>query len=350
MKIGFIGIGKLGGPASEFFEEKGYDVTRADVGDSIEECVRDRDFVFVAVPTPHDPDYDGRYVCSDLEPKDFYYDTVIEVVTEANKHMTKDQCLVLISTVLPGTIRREIAPLVTNTNLLYNPYLIAMGTVKQDMQKPEMIMIGGDREWAEHLSFIYRSCCDCWRYVFGTYEEIESVKIFYNTFITTKITLANMIQDVAVKLGNMNVDVVTTALAESTDRIMSSRYMKAGMGDGGSCHPRDNIALRWLAKDLDLGYDLFSEIIHAREMQAQNMAKEILKLGNRVQFSSNSFKQGTDIEDGSYSILVQGFVTALGGQVVNADPDVYVLVHMNDKPMDGVVNFDPWNGYGNNLK
>ena len=122
------------------------------------------------------------------------------------------------------------------------------------------------------------------------------------------------------------------------------------MGDGGSCHPRDNIALRWLAKDLDLGYDLFSEIIRAREMQAQNMAKEILKFGNRVQFSSNSFKQGTDIEDGSYSILVQGFVTALGGQVVNTDPDVYVLVHMDDKPMDGVVNFDPWNGYGNNLK
>lgn len=347
MKIGFIGIGKLGHPASEFFEEKGFDVTKADIGDSIEDCVKDRQFVFVSVPTPHDPDYDGRYVCSDLEPKDFYYHIVQEVITEANKHMNKDQCLVLISTVLPGTCTREIAPLVTNTNFLYNPYLIAMGSVKEDMQNPEMIMIGGNEEWADMLMLMYTKVCDNSRYVKGTYEEIESVKIFYNTFITTKITLANMIQDVAVKLGNMNTDVVTKALSESTDRIMSPKYMKAGMGDGGSCHPRDNIALRWLAKDLDLGYDLFSSIIYAREIQAKNMAKEILKHGNKIKFSSNSFKPGVDIEDGSYSILIQRFIVELGGQVTDIDPQVYVLVHQGDKPMEDVYNFDPWNNYGN---
>jgi|TARA_R110000782_G_scaffold53559_5_gene113859 UDPglucose 6-dehydrogenase len=347
MKIGFIGIGKLGHPASEFFEEKGFDVTKADIGDSIEDCVKDRQFVFVSVPTPHDPDYDGRYVCSDLEPKDFYYHIVQEVISEANKHMNKDQCLVLISTVLPGTCTREIEPLVTNTNFLYNPYLIAMGSVKEDMQNPEMIMIGGDEQWADMLMFMYAEVCDNSRYVKGTYEEIESVKIFYNTFITTKITLANMIQDVAVKLGNMNTDVVTKALSESTDRIMSPKYMKAGMGDGGSCHPRDNIALRWLAKDLDLGYDLFSSIIYAREIQAKNMAKEILKHGNKIKFSSNSFKPGVDIEDGSYSILIQRFIVELGGQVADIDPQVYVLVHQGDKPMEDVYNFDPWNNYGN---
>ena len=46
--------------------------------------------------------------------------------------------------------------------------------------------------------------------------------------------------------------------------------MKAGMGDGGACHPRDNIALRWLAKELDLGYDIFETIMTAREKQAEN--------------------------------------------------------------------------------
>ena len=55
MIIGFIGIGKLGSPASDFFEEAGHVVKRADVGDSIEDCVKDCEFVFVAVPTPHDP-------------------------------------------------------------------------------------------------------------------------------------------------------------------------------------------------------------------------------------------------------------------------------------------------------
>jgi UDPglucose 6-dehydrogenase len=75
------------------------------------------------------------------------------------------------------------------------------------------------------------------------------MKIFYNTFISNKISLVNMIQDVAVKLGNMNVDRVTTALTKSTQRITGPAYMRAGMGDGGACHPRDNIALRWLAKE-----------------------------------------------------------------------------------------------------
>ena len=82
------------------------------------------------------------------------------------------------------------------------------------------------------------------RYVIGTWDECECIKVFYNTFISTKIGLVNMIQDVAEKQGNINVDVVTTALAKSDQRIMGPSYMKAGMGDGGACHPRDNIALR----------------------------------------------------------------------------------------------------------
>ena len=96
----------------------------------------------------------------------------------------------------------------------------------------------------------------------------------------------------------MNVDKVTEALSKSTMRIISSKYMKAGMGDGGSCHPRDNIALRWLAKDLGLGYDLFESIITAREKQAENMALAILEHGKAVCFSSDSYKPGTDMIDG----------------------------------------------------
>ena len=61
-----------------------------------------------------------------------------------------------------------------------------------------------------------------------------------------------MIQDVAERLGNMDVDVVTKALAKSTQRIISAKYMKAGMGDGGTCHPRDNIALRYLANKYNI--------------------------------------------------------------------------------------------------
>tara|TARA_B100000575_G_C23139630_1_gene662862 strand:+ start:315 stop:1367 length:1053 start_codon:yes stop_codon:yes gene_type:complete len=349
MKIGFIGLGKLGGPVSEVMAQHhdvdGYDI---DGRGEIVDAVKNKDIIFIAVPTPHDERYDGRYVCSDLPPKDFYYQNVKDLLGNLDTMLHEDQIVVLISTVLPGTTRREFVPMLTKAKFVYNPYLIAMGTVKEDFKKPEMIMMGGDEDAMDVLENFYREMCNCDRYIRGTYEECESIKIFYNTFITTKITLANMIQDVAVKLGNMNVDIVTDALANSTNRIMSTKYMKAGMGDGGSCHPRDNIALRWLAQDLNLGYDIFSTIIKAREKQAHNMALEIIKHGSRIQFSSNSFKPGTDIEDGSYSILIQHYIKELGGTVVDKQPHVYVQVHPGDEPMEGVYNFDPWNNYGNN--
>ena len=107
------------------------------------------------------------------------------------------------------------------------------------------------------------------RYVIGTWDECECIKVFYNTFISAKIGLVNMIQDVAEAQGNINVDVVTDALRDSTQRIMAS-YMK-GMGDGGACHPRDNIALRYMSNELDLGYDLFDAVMHSRERQAENI-------------------------------------------------------------------------------
>ena len=160
-----------------------------------------------------------------------------------------------------------------------------------------------------------------------------------------------MIQDVAVKNGNINVDNVTKALSASTNRIISQKYMTAGMGDGGSCHPRDNIALRWLSKRLNLNYDIFSAIIEAREMQAKNMATEILKHGKVIHFTSDSYKPGTTMTDGSYSLLVQHYIRELGGVVsygFDQPIDVHVLVHPGDSVelSDGKgIIFDPWRKY-----
>ena len=366
-KIGFIGLGKLGMPCAEAIAQKGfhvagYDILRKssehiEVRDSIKELVEDRDIVFVATPTPHEEGYDGRTPTSHLPVKDFNYEAVTEVLSKCNQHMTKEQTLVLISTVLPGTIRREFAPLMTNTKLLYNPYLIAMGTVADDMINPEMIMIGTKKgeyktaHKAQQLESFYGMVCkDFPRVEFGTWEEIESMKIFYNTFISNKIALVNMIQDVAHRLGNMDVDKVTQALAKSTQRIVSPAYMKAGMGDGGACHPRDNIALRWLAKELDLGYDMFETIMTAREKQAENMALAILEHGKNVWFSSDSYKPGTDLVDGSSSLLVQHYVKKHGGTLANGiDTPVQVIVRVHETDQftadDKTTIFDPWRSY-----
>ena len=360
MKISFIGLGKLGLPCAEAVAQKGHTVSGYDivnvtsdtinVKDSIAEAVAGQDIVFVAVPTPHDPAYDGRAPTAHLEPKDFSYDIVKECLEEANKFMTKNQLLVLISTVLPGTTRREFVPLVNNTRFVYNPYLIAMGTVAWDMINPEMIMIGTEdgsaTTDARELVKFYQSIMENNpRYEIGTWDECECIKVFYNTFISTKIGLVNMMQDVAQKQGNINVDVVTRALSKSTMRIISKAYMKAGMGDGGACHPRDNIALRYMAQELGLGYDLFDSVMNAREKQAENMAIEILKYGNKVQFSSDSYKPGVDYVDGSYSLLVQHYIKEHGGYVVKENPMIYVLVHEGDKVPDNVPVFDPWRTY-----
>jgi UDPglucose 6-dehydrogenase len=231
--------------------------------------------------------------------------------------------------VLPGTVRKELDPCITNARFIYNPYLIAMGSVEWDMVNPEMVIIGtkdgsetGDAKLL--IDFYKLLMQNDPRYVVGTWDEAESIKIFYNTFISTKIGLVNMIQDVAMKNGNINVDVVTDALANSTTRIMSSKYMKAGMGDAGPCHPRDNIALRWLAENLNLGYDIFDTVMHAREMQAKNMARYL----KRIQIEKNlpifimgkAYKPDVDYCDGSYSLLIGHYLDEIQAKFYYIDP------------------------------
>jgi UDPglucose 6-dehydrogenase len=204
---------------------------------------------------------------------------------------------------------------------IYNPYLIAMGSVAWDMVNPEMVIIGtedgsttGDaRTLIEFYETIMQNNP---RYEVGTWDEAECIKVFYNTFISAKIGLANMIQDVAIKQGNINVDVVTDALAKSNMRIMGPKYMTAGMGDAGPCHPRDNIALRYLAENLDLGYDLFDTIMHAREQQARNMAEYIIRYHNAyaltVYIHGKAYKPDVAFTEGSYSLLVGYYLNEVG--------------------------------------
>lgn len=374
MKIGFIGVGKLGKDAAEVMAEKhevlGYDVNEVqpenfEMVQTIEEVCKDREMIFIAVPTPHDPAYDGRYPTAHLPNKDFNYQIVKDVLTEVNKFVNKDQLVVLISTVLPGTIRREFIDLIPNGRFIYNPYLIAMGTVKWDMVNPEMVIIGtedgsmtGDAKIL--LDFYYTFITEGTRYEVGTWDEAEGIKIFYNTFISTKVALVNMIQDVAEKGGNMNVDVVTGALERSTYRILGKAYMTAGMGDGGGCHPRDNIALRYMAEELELGYDLFDAIMNAREKQAKNLASRLVLEANKVNLPivilGKAYKPDVHYEDGSTSILTGHFCESAYGSKykVSYDPTdpikaVYLLGHMGkhhdyDFP-DGSVIVDPWRAY-----
>ena len=330
MKVGFIGLGKLGRDAAEVLAEK-HDVTGYDPNIDVpglsgtqEQACKGKDVVLIAVQTPHDPLYDGKDPTSHLPPKDFDYSYIIEATKQVDALVDKGTLISVISTMLPGTVRKEIQPLVQNGQFIYNPYLIAQGTVKWDMKNPEMIMIGtedGEESLAvDMLHDLYNPILEKEvRYELGTWEEIEALKVFYNTFISTKLALVNMIQDTAMNVGHMNVDVVTNALKNSTQRIMGPSYMKAGFGDGGGCHPRDNIALRVLNERYQYGYDLFDSIMKAREEQAANMARYCLSFQMPVVILGKAFKPGIDQTAGSPSMLVGWYVEKLGSQKVHYD-------------------------------
>jgi UDPglucose 6-dehydrogenase len=351
MNIGFIGLGKLGLDCAEVFAEKhtvrGYDIypreSEAVKVCSAEETINESDWIFIAVPTPHSAGYDGSVPSSHMKPKDFGHEAVLDAINLINTHAVTAKKVVLISTVLPGTTRKNFVPALNSQHqFLYNPYLIAMGSVKWDMVNPEMIMIGTeDGNWnglAKELMDIYQTIMqNNPRYEIGTWDECEAIKIFYNTFISAKVGLANMIQDFAMKIGNINVDVVTNALAKSTMRIMGPKYMTAGMGDAGACHPRDNIALRWLAEEYDLGYDMFDTIMHAREIQAKNMADFLVKISQDTKLPiiihGKAYKPDVPYCIGSYSTLI-------GHYVKEANISLHYVDPLADDPMNVVDHVD----------
>lgn len=348
-KIGFIGIGKLGLDCAEVMAEKhevrGYDIypRQSDTVKvcGIEELVNESDWIFIAVPTPHAEGYDGSVPSSHMEPKDFGHDAVIDAIKNVNKYAKTSKKVVLISTVLPGTTRRKFIPLLDSKHeFCYNPYLIAMGSVKWDMTNPEMVIVGTEdgeiSGVAGELIDLYKTIMENDpRYEVGTWDECEAIKIFYNTYISAKVGIVNMIQDFAMRIGNIDVDVVTNALARSTMRLQGPKYMTAGMGDAGACHPRDNIALRWLAEEYDIGYDLFDTIMHAREIQAENLAKFLIDQSRDagdlpIVIHGKAYKPDVEYCIGSYSTLVGHYVTKHSGKsVMYVDP-------LSDDPTDVV--------------
>ena len=337
-KVGFIGIGKLGLDCAEVMAEKhevrGYDIVPRSSNTvrvcDIAELVTESEWIFIAVPTPHTEGYDGSVPSSHMPPRDFGHEAVIDAINQINTHAKSSKKIVLISTVLPGTTRRKfITQLDPVHQFLYNPYLIAMGSVKWDMSNPEMVIIGTEdgslTGVAGELIALYKTIMNNDpRYEVGTWDECEAIKIFYNTFISAKVGLVNMIQDFAMKIGNINVDVVTNALARSTMRIMGPKYMTAGMGDAGACHPRDNIALRWLAAEYEIGYDLFDTVMHARELQAKNLALYLVEqaklLNLPIVIHGKAYKPDVEYCIGSYSTLVGHYVKEAGHSVVYVDP------------------------------
>ncbi len=145
-------------------------------------------------------------------------------------------------------------------------------------------------------------------------ENAELIKVLYNTFISTKIAFANTAMELCHRLPGTDVDAVMGALKLGGDRIISTAYLDGGMGDGGGCHPRDNIALSHLARRLDMSFDWFENIMLQRERQTDWLADLVAREAGALPICvlGRAFKPGCSVETGSPSRLLLQLLAARG--------------------------------------
>jgi len=396
MNVGFMGLGKLGLPCALAAEGAGHRIYGYDISQEVKtildtrvlpykeegaqvlldnhnirwstvsELVKSSDIIFVPIQTPHDPMYEGTTRLPE-ERVDFDYEWLksgINTLSDEIEMQGQDKIVVIISTVLPGTIRREIKPLLgEHVKLCYNPFFIAMGTTIKDFTSPEFVLFGMDDEKAYDVAKQFYSTIHAKPIYKCTIEEAEMIKVSYNTYITMKICLANTIMEVSHKMDNINCDNVMRGLFLANERLISTKYLLGGMGDGGGCHPRDNIALSWLAREIDLSYDWYENLMECRERQTDWLAELVIDAHGRTDLPivilGKCFKKETNLTVGSPSILLKN-ILAEGDFPVDmydpwiddgdpplTEPAIFFLGTNHDKFLDynfpkSSVVIDPW--------
>ena len=358
MKVGFLGLGKLGLPVALAIDANGHEVCGYDIDNRVESYLAERcipyreegsqelldnhniDFVgigemvsrsniiFVPIQTPHDELYEGTTRIPESR-KDFNYDWLksgISSLADVISQQENDKVVIIISTVLPGTIEREIKPLLNEKmKLCYNPFFIAMGTTVADFTNPEFVLFGVDDDWAMEIAeSFYKTMHD--RPFFKTdIQSAELIKVAYNTYIGMKVVFANTMMEICHHTG-ANVDSVTEAMGLAHERLMSKRYLYGGMGDGGGCHPRDNIAMSWLSNELGLSHNFFDNLMMARENQTEWLADLIEEYGggkdNQVVLLGKSFKAESNLTVGSPATLLSNILKERGIESIMYDPHI----------------------------
>lgn len=376
MRIGWVGLGKLGLPSCLAFAEAGHEMFGYDVSDtyikylsgektlneaefsetlnnksihinpmtSIQEVVNRSEVVFIAVQTPHSQLYGGETPAPE-DRRDFEYGFLAQAVRDvcaAAKASRRHVTVAVVSTALPGTFNKYLRSYFNEyTNVVYNPFFIAMGTTILDVRNPEFVLIGADASaHVDPLREVYSLIHDKPLQVMSI-ESAELTKVAYNTFISSKIVFANLIMEICQKTG-ADCDQVIDALSLATDRIISPAYMRGGMGDSGACHPRDLIAMSWLAERLDLSTDMMGYLVRAREDQNRYLADLVRHwadvTGMSIVVLGKSYKPQSEILAGSCGLLLIDELERTH-EVRSYDPhvDAYPPEGMFDEPSVFVV-------------
>jgi UDPglucose 6-dehydrogenase len=288
-----------------------------------EEAVLATEATFIIVPTPSDPDgtFSLRHVM-----------IAAEKIGAALRKKQGWHLVVLSSTVMPGSTGGRLLPALEahsgkkcpeGFGLCYNPEFIALGSVIRDMLNPDMILIGeSDERSGEILERFYTGVCDSNPHIRRmNHVNAELTKISVNTFVTTKISYANMLAQVCETLPGADVDVVTSAIG--CDSRIGQKYLKGALGYGGPCFPRDNLAFSALARANGVQPILAEATHQLNQSQAPRLAKWILARlpeGGTVGVMGLSYKPNTEVIEESQGLALAKHLLSVGVPVVVYDP------------------------------
>lgn len=356
MKIGVVGLGKLGLPLAAVLADCGFNVVGVDrsvdlitrlnlkefqfsepnlstllsqvkgdlVFSSNYSQLMDSEVIYVIVPTPSDPN--GRFL------NDYIVDA-LESIMFGLTNCPESLDIVIVSTVMPGTCAKILIPLIRKleselgwrdrtVRIIYSPEFIALGSVIENLKNPDMVLVGveekGDCE--RHL-IIQKTVTQGKETRILDFEEAEFVKLLVNCFVTMKISFANLIGEIGAK--NNSVREAKVAEALGLDARIGRKYLRPGLGFGGPCFPRDNEALIASCRELEITHDLAMATILVNSRQPKVLFNKIIrKLGDKklIRIHGISYKIGSDNHERSQMIEVVNMLVQHNIQVEVSDP------------------------------
>lgn len=341
MRVGVIGVGRLGICFALLLDRAGYHVmgsdirsnyvaalnrreirtTEPEVAQRLAECdigftndtselVRDSDIIYVMVATPSRAD--GSYDITAV-------DRVVQDIKESEFDIS-GRILVIGCTTNPGDCQRIQDQLRDRgVQVLYNPEFIAQGSIIRDLQQADMVLIGGeDPEVMHRYQQIYRDIQTqepCVHVMSLTAAEL--VKIATNCFLTTKISYANMVGEVLARSG-LESDTDRALAAIGADSRIGSRYLRYGFGYGGPCLPRDNRAFAHYAQRVGLDFPLGTIVDQFNRDHTRFLEQDLIRRNpEQLPFyiRSITYKPNTDILEESQPLLLCQSLAAQGYRV-----------------------------------
>ena len=290
---------------------------------SYQAAILSSDITFVVVPTPSDER--GAFSLSFVESA--FREIGRALVTKSGPHI-----VVLSSTVLPGSIRSTLLPVLEaesgrtageNLGLCYSPQFIALGSVLRDFLSPDLILIGEhDQSAGTCLESFYNKLMlnnpPCRRI---SIENAELAKIALNNYVIMKMTFANMLADLCEVIPSGNVDVVSEVLG--LDRRIGRYGLKGGLGYGGPCFPRDTAALSFMAGTLGIAVDLVDAADAANRSRPHAIVQKLRSVigpESTVAVLGLAYKPSSHTVEESQAILIARALARLGVRVVAYDP------------------------------